>query len=222
MRAVIALGVGGLALAIGCGGPSPSQAPLSPPTGEPRPKRPSSSRFSGTEDTTSADKGPDSGVTIEVDSDDDGFDRVSSSTAGRGACVPAAASRPDCSRIAAAGKGACSGSVAMRACETWGPVLDGTVVERWLSCLTARAGAAACDGNQAMSCALRAIESACVDGSFRARCERIAAACSDSVPELTRGACEKALAAFAPAKKEQIARCFEHGCETGAFGSCIP
>lgn len=73
-----------------------------------------------------------------------------------------------------------------------------------------------------MRCALRAVGAACVDGSLKAQCERIRTACEDSLPELTRSVCERALSAFAPTKRNDIADCLLHGCDTGAFGSCIP
>lgn len=160
---------------------------------------------------------------MEIDADDgDEPDRVSSgATAGQ--CAFQQSRGGVCARLSASGKGACAGSIAIRACETWGPYLDGRVVEKWLSCLSKPpVGVAACDGTQTLRCALGAVGAACVDPALGERCARLSAACEDSLPELTRSVCTHVLSSFSPGKRTEIADCLQHGCDTGAFGSCIP
>lgn len=211
-----------LSFAGGCGGPSPTKAPLSPPRAEPPPPRPSSSRVQSDEEGEKPDENAEPDVEID-DDDGDAPDRVSSTTARPSQCTFRKSRSGSCARLSSAGKGACAGSIAARACETWGPFLDETVVEKWLSCLSnPPTGSSACDGTETMRCALRAANVACVDGSLKDRCERIRTACEDSLPELSRSVCEHALSAFAPTKRNEIAACLLHGCDTGAFGSCIP
>jgi hypothetical protein len=137
---------------------------------------------------------------------------------------------PSCALLSDA---SCLGAtLARRACETVGPLLLPRVAERWTECLAAKApGAVAderpnpgspCDSGRILKCAFRAAEAACIDGSFRELCKRLAEDCADVAPEITSVRCEQLLGAFRPTERPKLIDCLEQGCGTGSFGVCLP
>jgi hypothetical protein len=229
----IALG----ATAASCSRPSPASMPLSPEAARAEERRPESSRVDGPE--SPPPENPPEQI-IEIDPDDDpddpgnvghGVPRSSTgaaSAAGRdpegGACTVGRGPAIDCS-VLGKGTSSCLGArLAERACETWAPSLDPRVGAAWLDCMaSAKSDAAArCDTATITNCGLHAIEGACVDGTYRRKCRDIATECAEMTPVLTEAVCERAVSAFRPEQRPAIAECLLHGCQTGAFGSCIP
>jgi hypothetical protein len=222
-----------VAAAASCGRPTPASAPLSEEAARPAPRRQTSSRaFETLEGTPAPQNEPEQIIEIDADPDDPG----DSTKSGRGSAVlggPGRGGTPGCTPsrgpaidCAILGRGAsCLGArLAERACETWAPSLDPKVGAAWLECMAgAKANAStACDTATITNCGLHAIEDACVDGSYSAKCRDIAAECAEMTPVLTQAVCERAISSFRPAQRAGIAECLRHGCETGAFGSCIP
>jgi hypothetical protein len=149
---------------------------------------------------------------VEVDMDDPGDDSVRAS--------------PDCARIGAEGAQSCLAvTLAIRVCETWGPLLRPRVAEGFVGCLSKDSPTsvrATCDTSGIMRCGFEAIAGVRPTGVDAALCTEVARDCEEVAPDLTRPVCERAVAAFRPGARSQITECLQHGCQTGAFGSCIP
>ena len=135
-------------------------------------------------------------------------------------CSAPAGPPPDCSALAPASS--CLGaSIAQRTCEKLGPIVDPRVGAAWMTCMRDPAGSA-CDSHRIVDCGLRAVDDACVDGTYHAFCEQIATSCSDVAEQITAKVCERLIAAWKPERRSQMIECLRHGCETGAFGVCLP
>jgi hypothetical protein len=80
----------------------------------------------------------------------------------------------------------------------------------------------ACDSHRIISCGLRAVNGAGVDGAYRGFCTQIAAQCSDMADEITAPVCEHLIAAWKPDQRPKMLDCLRQGCETGGFGACLP
>jgi hypothetical protein len=79
-----------------------------------------------------------------------------------------------------------------------------------------------CDSHRIVECGLRAVNGVGADGTYQAFCQQIATDCSDVAEQITGKVCEKLIAAWKPERRSQLLECLRHGCETGAFGSCLP
>jgi len=113
--------------------------------------------------------------------------------------------------------------LARRVCETVAPSLDPRVAGLWMTCMRDRVDKSReCETSRIFDCGLKAIDSACVDGSQRKTCAAIAKSCSEFAPEITATVCERALGAWRPEKRESLLECLHHGCEIGDFGACLP
>jgi hypothetical protein len=198
-------------LALSCSHAEPSRTPLSPAVahGDGR-VRPSSSRaLEGGEEQEERNE-----MEIVVTPSDDDDDTARSAKVAPGAA-------PDCTTLAPASS--CLGaSIAQRACEKLGPAVDPRVGAAWMSCMRDPASGSPCDSHRIVECGLRAVGGAGVDGSYRAFCERVAGECSDVAEQVTPKVCEQLIAAWKPDRRPQMIECLRHGCETGAFGSCLP
>ena len=219
-----------LAFAGACARTEPSRTPLSPPPSEPGRARPSSSR------AVEAWEQPEERDEVEVvvtpsDDDDDSTKRaaspkIASAAGAKGSVPPAACSvpagaPPDCAQLPAASS--CLGAaLSRRACETLGPAVDPRVGAAWLSCMRDPASGSPCDAHRIVACGLRAVEHACVDGSYRSLCTEVAATCADMADEITAPVCERLIGAWKPERRPQMIECLRHGCETGGFGACLP
>ncbi|HVW26295.1 MAG TPA: hypothetical protein VHC69_13080 [Polyangiaceae bacterium] len=188
-----------------CGRAEPSRTPLSPAVARADGRvRPSSSRaLEGSEETEERNE-----VEIVVTpSDDDGDDSTK----------PA----PDCATLAPASN--CLGaSVARRACEELGPAVEPRAFAGWMSCMQDPASGSPCDSHRVVACGLRAVGNAGVDGTYHAFCEHVATECSDVAEQITTKVCEQLIATWKPERRSQMLECLKHGCETGAFGGCLP
>jgi hypothetical protein len=224
-----------LGAALGCAAATPSSVPLSPPA--PRVvahELPSSSRSSDSEPEEQREEAQ----TLEEEPDD-GDDSVSSAqrpaaaasnedpgvTSARGASSRACEERrgppPDCARLD--GDPSCLGaSLARRACESFGPLLEPDVGAAWVSCLAKPGAEAPCDSGRIVRCGLSAIAGTCTDGSFQDTCARLAKACADVAPELTGTVCEELVGSYKAEGRAKVLDCLEHGCDTGSFGACLP
>jgi hypothetical protein len=195
--------------ALSCSRTEPSRTPLSPAVapGDGR-VRPSSSRaLEGGEETEDRNE-----MEIVVTPSDDDGDDVARSAKG---------APPDCSTLAPASS--CLGaSIAQRACEKLGPAVDPRVGAAWMQCMQDPATGSSCDSHRIVACGLRAVGGATVDGTYHAFCEGIAGECSDVVEQITPKVCEQLIAAWKPERRPQMIECLRHGCETGAFGGCLP
>jgi len=214
----------------GCGKPVPASTPLAQGgSGPAHAARPSSTRaIEGSESTEGKeiDKG-DAGH-MGAGDDDDSVRRAPSSSTGGGRTGPECgrpASGPplDCSLLPR-GSSTCMGQVlARRVCETVGPSLDPHVASIWMACMRAPTEKSReCETSRIFDCGLKAIESACVDGSQRATCAEIAKSCSDFAPEITVNVCERELGAWKPERRDFLLQCFRQGCDSGGFGACLP
>lgn len=218
-----------LAFAGACARTEPSRTPLSPPPAKPDGHpRPSSSR------AVEAWEQPEERDEVEVvvtpsDDDDDSTKagpKAASAAGAKGAapsvtCTVPAGAAPDCTQLAAASS--CLGAaLSRRACETLGPAVDPRIGAAWLSCMRDPASGSSCDAHRIVACGLRAVEHACVDGSYRGLCTEVAAACADMADEITAPVCERLIGAWKPDRRPQMIECLRHGCDTGGFGACLP
>lgn len=210
MRLAVATAV---LLALSCSHVEPSKTPLSPGVAKTDGRaRPASSRsIEGGEDTEEHNEME---IVVTPSDDDDDDDSARSQKA-----APAAA--PDCSTLVPASS--CLGaSIAQRACEKLGPAVDPRVGAAWMSCMRDPASGSPCDSHRIVECGLRAVGGAGVDGTYHAFCEGIATECSDVAEQITPKVCEQLIAAWKPERRPQMIECLRHGCETGAFGGCLP
>jgi hypothetical protein len=146
---------------------------------------------------------------------------LSSSRAYGGQCAVHDGPPPACTALAS--DPTCLGSsIARRACESFGPLLDPGVGASFVECLRRPAGASACDTGRVVACGLSAIKGACVDGAFRETCSHIAEECADVAPEITGTVCEQLVGSWRPASRDKLIDCLERGCATGGFGICLP
>jgi hypothetical protein len=222
---------GAFFLWVGCGQPVPASTPLARgAAGAQTAARPSSSRAEGSESNEGKDieKGDAGHMGVGDDDDDDSTGRIRSSSTGGGAigseCQKPASGPPlDCSRLPR-GTSACMGQVlARRVCETVGPSLDQRVATTWSACMREPIEKSReCDTSRIFDCGLKAIESACVDGSQKATCAEIAKSCSDFAPEITVTVCERLLGAWKPDRRDFLLQCLRRGCDVGDFGACLP
>ena len=213
------LGFAGVALATAtsCGHAEPSRTPLSPPTSHAAGRHePSSSRAVDPSEEAEDHDEMEIVVTPSDDDDDAAATKPSKST-----CAVGAGRAPDCAALPPA-SGCLGASIAQRACEKLGPVVDARVGAAWLSCMNDPASGPACDSHRVVTCGLRAVGGACVDGAYHARCAEIAKSCADVAEEITAPVCEHLIAAWKPERRSQMIECLRHGCETGGFGICLP
>lgn len=210
LRRVLCFVSGLTALLTACGSRAPASTPLSGEVSHPAPRKSSSRAEEGGGGDTRVDAPPP--AEVDVDVEDPGDDSVGSAL--------------DCRRLAEGPGEACLGAtLAMRVCETWGPLLEPDVAEAWMSCISGAdptSVRASCQTSRITACAFSAIARVRTDGAQGAVCEEVARECEEVAPELTRTACERAIAAFRPDARPKITECLQHGCRTGAFGSCIP
>jgi hypothetical protein len=200
-------------LALSCSRVEPSRTPLSPAvaSGDGR-APPSSSRF--VEGDEEAEERNEMEIVVTPSDDDDGDDAARSGKVASGAA-------PDCATLASA-SGCLGASLAQRTCEKVGPAVDPRVGAAWLSCMRDPASGSPCDSHRIVECGLRAVGGAGVDGTYRAFCENVATECSDVAEQITPKVCEQLIAAWKPERRPQMIECLRHGCETGAFGGCLP
>jgi hypothetical protein len=209
MRLAVATAV---LLALSCSRTEPSRTPLSPAVAKADGHaRPSSSRaLEGGEEAE--DRNEMEIVVTPSDDDDD---------SARARKVAPAGAAPDCTTLAPASS--CLGaSIAQRACEKLGPAVDPRVGAAWMSCMRDPSSGSPCDSHRIVECGLRAVGGAGVDGTYHSFCEGIATECSDVAEQITPRVCEQLIAAWKPERRPQMIECLRHGCETGAFGGCLP